>query len=198
MPNFEVGEPDDHPAARGAWREASEVGIEESRDAWAAVARDVLIDRARHYRSVVTDKELAAEVQMRSGIRTRQRAHYWIGDVLGRVSADSSRRGEPLLSSLCVNAQGSVGPAYGPAVQAAYGLVPDDPDDHAAHERLACHRYFEAPDLPASGGVAALTHQLTTIRARPVRRPVPERREAPTCPTCHMQVPSTGICDTCG
>ena len=198
MPNFEVSEPDDQLAVRGAWREASEVGAEASRDAWAVVARDVLIDSARRYRSVVTYKELAVEVQARTGIRTRQLTHYWIGDVLGRVSADSTRRGEPLLSSLCVNAQGSVGPGYAPAVQAAYGRAPDDPDDHAAHERLACHRHFEAPDLPASGGVAALTHQVATARARPVRRPVPERREAPTCPTCHMQVPSTGICDTCG
>lgn len=174
------------------------MGAEASREAWAVVARDVLIASARRYRSVVTYKELAVEVQARTGIRTKQLTHYWIGDVLARVSADSTRRGEPLLSSLCVNAQGSVGPGYAPAVQAAYGRAPADADDHAAQERLACHRHFEAPDLPSSGGVAALTHQVATARARPVRRPVPEPREAPTCPTCHMQMPATGICDTCG
>ncbi|SEE59128.1 hypothetical protein [Jiangella alba] len=195
---FEVSEPgDDAPVVGGAWREASEVGAEVARDAWAAVARDVLLDAARRYHGVVTYKELAAEVQSGTGIRTRQLLQHWIGDVLGRVADECSHRDEPLLSSLCVNAQGSVGTGYATAVGRAYGLTPDDPDDHAARERLACHRRFGAPDLPADGGVPALTPRLAATRAR-TRRAEPVHREVATCPTCHMQLPVTGICDTCG
>lgn len=195
---FEVSEPgDDPPAAGGAWREASEIGAGAARDAWAAAARDVLLDTARRYHSVVQYKELAAEVQSRTGIRTRQLMHYWIGEVLGQVSDECSRRDEPLLSSLCVNAEGSVGPGYATAARRAYGLTPDDSDGHAARERLACHRHFGAPDLPADGGVPALTPRLAATRAR-TKRAAPTPRETATCPTCHMQLPVTGICDTCG
>ena len=103
-------------------------------------ARDVLLETARRYHAVITSKELAAAVMSLSKIHTRRPSHYWIGDVLGRVSADCAERGEPLLSSLCVNAEGSVGAAYGPAVVAARGSLPGDADDHAARERLECHR----------------------------------------------------------
>jgi hypothetical protein len=195
---FDVSEPpDDRPADGGEWREASDVGTEAARSAWAAVARETLLDAARRYHSVVTYKELAAEVQSRTGIRTRQLMHYWIGDVLERVSKKCAGRNEPLLSSLCVNAEGSVGPGYASAARGAYGRAPDDLDDHAAHERLACYRHFEAPGLPAGGGVAALTPRLAATRAR-TRRASPVRREVATCPTCHMQLPATGVCDTCG
>lgn len=195
---FDVSEPQgEPPATGGAWREASDVGTEAARSAWAAVAREVLLDAARRYHSVVTYKELAIEVQSRTGIRTRQLMHYWIGDVLERVSKECARRDEPLLSSLCVNADGSVGPGYVSAARGAYGRAPDDLDDHAAHERLACHRHFDAPDLPAGGGVPALTPRLAATRAR-TRRAAPVRRETATCPACHMQLPATGVCDTCG
>ena len=72
-------------APQEEWREASEVGTEESRTAWAEAARPVLIEVAHRYHSVITYKELAAEVQRVTGIRTKQLTHYWIGDVLGRV-----------------------------------------------------------------------------------------------------------------
>ena len=42
--------------------------------------------------------------------------HYWIGDVLNRVSRDAFGRGEPLLSALCVKADGTVGERYAAAV----------------------------------------------------------------------------------
>ena len=58
---------------------------------------------------MITSKELAAPVMERSNINTKRPTHYWIGDVLGRVAADCAERDEPLLSSLCVNAEGSVG-----------------------------------------------------------------------------------------
>ena len=68
-------------------RNAADVGVEESRAAWVAAARPVLIETARSYRAVVTHKELAEAVQERSGIHTEQRVHYWIDDILGRSVA---------------------------------------------------------------------------------------------------------------
>jgi hypothetical protein len=179
------------------WRNASDIGTEAAREAWALSARDVLIEVARRYHSTITYKEVSSQVQDRTRIRATQAAHYWIGDVLGRVAAENERRGEPLLSSLCVNVQGSVGDAYSVAVKAARGETPADGDDHGALERLACHTYFEAPDLPANGGVAALTSKLAGSRSRARKAAIAER-PANICPTCHMQIPATGVCDNCG
>lgn len=185
-------------SADGRGRTATEMGQETVREEWARAAREVLLDAARHYRSVVTYGGLAAEVQRRTGITTRQLMQHWIGDVLGRVSAECARRGEPLLSSLCVTAEGSVGPGYVKAVRDAYGEEPEDLDDHAAHERLACHRHFEAPDLPPDGGGPALTRKLAASRERAARQSTPTPRTTATCPTCHLQLPATGVCDDCG
>ena len=180
----------------GEWREASEVGDDVARAAWAEAARFELLEVARRYQTVVTSKDLAVLVQLRSGIRTTQRAHYWIGDILGRVSKECSEKDEPLLSSLCVNAEGSVGDNYAAAVLAIRGETLEDPDVQAGQERLACHRYFEAAGLPESGGSAALTPRLAASRAR-ARKLRAQERVMPTCPTCHTELPATGACNYC-
>lgn len=180
----------------GHWQDVSDVGQEESRVAWSAAARDVLLGVAGRYGSVVTTKDLAVEVQRLTGIRSTQLAHYWIGDVLARVAAECDRRGEPLLPALCVNGSGSVGEAYAVAVRAGGGEAPDAPDTHAAVERLACHRYFEAADLPADGGHPALTATLQRSRDRERRL---RQADVPiaTCSRCNMAIPNTGLCDNC-
>jgi hypothetical protein len=182
------------PESGEAWRDAAEVGLEESRDAWAEAARPILIEVAKHYHQVITYKDLATRVQWVTGVRSTQQMHYWIGDVLKRVSIESSSRGEPLLSALCVSSDGSVGERYATAVAATTDDLTDDGDDHAAAQRLACYRYFEASDLPADGGSPALTPQLTARRARAKKVRL---AEAPidVCPTCHTQLPATKICD---
>lgn len=175
--------------------DASEVGTEKARDAWAEAGRGVLLDTAHRYHAVVTYKELATAVKAKSGISTKQLMHYWIGDVLGRIAAECAKRDEPLLSALCVNAEGSVGDSYGEAVLAATGTRPADPDQHAAVERLKCYQAFGA-ELPAGGGVAALTPKLKSSRDRAKRARQAERVK-PTCPKCHMELPGTGVCDYC-
>ena len=130
-------------------RDAAEVGVEESRAAWAEAARPILIEVAQHYHAVITYKDLATEAQRVTGIQGSQQMHYWIGDVLNRVSRDAFGRGEPLLSALCVKADGTVGERYAAAVAETTGDLTGDGDDHAAVQRLACYRYFQAPDLPA-------------------------------------------------
>jgi len=175
--------------------DAAEVGDEAARSAWAVAARDVLMETAAKYHSVITSKQLAAAVMDRSGITTKRPSHYWIGDVLGRVAKDCAERGEPLLSSLCVNAEGSVGAGYAGNVASARDAVNGDSDDHAARERLECYRVFGA-DLPAGGGSWALTPRLSASRSRE-RRAAAAEKMPPLCPQCHTAVPATGICDYC-
>jgi hypothetical protein len=177
-------------------RNAADVGVEEARAAWVTAARPILIETARSYRSVVTHKELAEGVQERSGIHTEQRVHYWIDDVLATVGRDNSARDEPLLPALCVNREGSVGASYAALVLELTGEAPADPDDHAAKQRLDCHRFFEAPDLPEGGGSSALVPQLANARAR-IRKAAVAARPVKTCPTCYMELLPTGVCDTC-
>ncbi len=185
---------DDLPVT-GEWQEAAEVGDDVARAAWAEAARTELIAVAGQYQGVVASKDLAVLVQRRSGIRTSQRAHYWIGDILGRVAAECDRRNEPLLSALCVNAEGSVGDIYAATVLAIRGETLEDPDVSAAQERLACHQAFDA-DLPAEGGNAELTPRLAASRAR-ARKVRLQERVAPTCPTCYTELPATGPCNYC-
>jgi hypothetical protein len=176
--------------------EVTEPDPEAARSSWAEAAREQLIATARRYQAVTTYKELGAGVQQRSGIRTKQLVHYWIGDVLLRVAKDCAARGEPNLSSLCVNAAGSVGDGYRLAVAETTGQAPTDPDRHAAQVRLECYRHFGAVGLPASGGAPALTAKLAAARTR-ARKAAHEARPVATCPTCHLALTPSGACDNC-
>jgi len=168
--------------------------VEESRAAWAEAARPILIDVAQHYNAVITYKDLAEEAQRVTGVRGSQQMHYWIGDVLGRVSRESFSRGEPLLSSLCVKADGTVGERYAVAVAETTDDLTADADDHAAAQRLACYRFFEASDLPNDGGQPTLTPQLTARRARAKKVRLAEV-PIDVCPSCNQQLPATKVCD---
>jgi hypothetical protein len=98
----------------GTYRESdgSAVAFQAAKRAWAEAARSALLRTATVYHGWISYGDLAEEVQRVSGIRTRALMHYWIGEVLGMVSHQCHARGEPLLSSLCVDASGSVGPGY--------------------------------------------------------------------------------------
>lgn len=158
-------------------------------------AREHLIQVARQYNAMTTYAELAEDVQVRSGIRTKMLPWHWIGRVLGDVARDCHARGEPLLSSLCVHADGTVGEGYVIATEENYGLTPADPDAHAAQERLDCYRFFGAT-LPADGGRPQLPRQVARRRARERRETRPEVRRA-LCPRCFIEVPPSGECGFC-
>ena len=178
------------------WRDADEVGVEESRAAWAEAARTILKETARRYQSVISHKDLSAQVQDVTAIRTTQRTHYWIDDVLGRVAQASVAADEPILSALCVNAQGSVGDGYALAVGAATGETPEDGDAHAAKQRLDSYRLFQAIGLPGDGGRPQLTPKLASSRAR-VRKALMAERVIPICPNCQLALTANGTCDNC-
>ncbi len=174
----------------------------------------MLLEAAGRYRATVTYKQLAAAVQESAGITTTQLMHQWIGDVLGRVTNECQSRGEPLLSALCISAQGSVGQGYAEAVEAARGTRPHDPDDHAAQERLACYQHWQAAGLPRDGGTPLRTAHFTLARKAGATKPAarvssprktavrkatsaPEPKPIPLCPRCFTQVPASGVCDYC-
>jgi hypothetical protein len=215
------------PAPPRRWLNAAVVGQETSRETWALAAREKLEETAGTYGETVTLKELADWVQERSLIRTKQLSMQWIGDVLGRVARACVERREPLLSSLCVDAKGHVSPAYALSVEVLRHEDVGDPDDHAARERLACHRWFGA-ELPEDGGQPVVT--VRAVAPRPVRasggRTASPRAATPSrtpstaarassrgsaaetaaaasqkplaiCPVHFTELPATGVCDDC-
>ena len=181
----------------GEWREATDVGVEESQTAWATSAHEALRDVAGRYQGLVTSKELAGLVQISTGIRTKQQTHRWIDGVLARVARECASQDEPLLNSLCINAAGSVGEAYAAVVRELRGdgEIDGDPDDHAARERLECYRHFGA-EMPDDGGQPALVPKYAEARSR-LRRISAQTKEATVCPTCNFAIPPTGVCDNC-
>lgn len=198
-------------------RDAAEIGSAAARDAWAEAAREVLTETAGRYRALVTYKQLSSAVQEATGVTTSQLMHQWIGDVLGRVTDECQSRGEPLLSSLCVSIQGSVGQGYADAVERARGARPADPDEQAAYERLECYRHWNASGLPRDGGTPLRTAHFTPVRkstpSKPATRtptarkpaarrassaaPAPEPKPIRLCPRCFTEVPASGVCDYC-
>lgn len=200
-------------------RDASDLGMAAARAAWAEAARDLLIEKAGSYRALVTLKQLSTGVQERSGITTTAPMHTWLADVLARVAAECQARDEPLLSSLCVSMQGSVGQAYADVVEQVRGERPEDPDEHAASERLECYRHWEAVGLPRDGGTPLRTAHFTPVKraaaSRPAARATTPRKAAATrrtpaaamaapvekplnlCSRCFTEMPATGVCDYC-
>jgi hypothetical protein len=170
------------------------VPAEAAKASWAEQARVHLLQVAQVYQELITYKELADEVQQHTGIRTSLLMRNWMGDVLTLVAQDCGRRKEPILSALCVTAEGLVGDGYAAAIRTVRGESPADSDQHAAVERLACYRHFGA-DLPADGGRPALTPKVEARRNRAMAQR-PEVRGRP-CPTCFVEVPVSGSCATC-
>jgi hypothetical protein len=186
----------DHELPDVADRDVSDVGVAAARIEWAGAAREMLLVAARKYQALVQHKDIAAGVQDVTGIRTKQPTRQWIGGVLAEVSAESLRRGEPMLTSLCVNPDESVFDGYAAIVGAATGTTPADADAHACQERLATYRHFEATGLPADGGSAMIPPKLAAARARARKAAIAER-PINKCPRCNLQTPANGICDTC-
>ncbi|MER5386301.1 hypothetical protein ABT040_39725 [Streptomyces sp. NPDC002688] len=172
-------------------------GTQETRERWAQEAYSVLVGVAGSYHAVITYKELGTEVQERSGIHTRAPLQYWIGAVLGKVVREAHRRGDPPLTALVVHSDdGMVGEGYKEVLEVA-GQPPVhevlDRERHAAEARLDCYRRFGAA-LPSGGGVPALAPRYqATIERRRARTAEPP----PVCRGCFVQLPATGVCDSC-
>lgn len=171
--------------------------------AWAAAAREILIDVASRHLGVITYADLAEQVQSRTGLRNRSPYRSWIGGVLAIVVAGCRADGLPPLTSLV---------SHRP--DGGTGL-----DESTTLARFACYRRF-AVDIPAEAiaeaDAAARARAATTEEAQKEQRvrrsaprssardatPRPRRQaiaeEAPKiCPTCFMQLPASGVCENC-
>jgi hypothetical protein len=171
--------------------------MQDARNAWVPIARESLLRAAETYNAFVTYSDFAEELQNKSGIRTKQLTHYWVSKVLGIVSSDCHQLEEPLLSSLCVQQNGSVGASFGLALDNTYGGPrPEDLDMAAAEERLKCYRHFKA-QIPEDGGKPTLTPTLAATRRKKenvVRARAVIEEVRPICPLCHVRLPSSGFC----
>ena len=193
----------------GAYRavDLRPVAFEDAVEAWASAAVAVLRTRARGYGATVGYGDLARALFTRSGLATRSLVQSWIGDVLARVAdicADPANDHPPLTALVVRDTDGAVGAGYADAVERHTGSRPDDVEQHAAEARLECYRALSG-DLPADGGQAVRTVRSGTTTTRPrasraaaapkVAAPLPP--PPPRCPTCHMELPRSGQCDTC-
>ncbi|WP_446214728.1 hypothetical protein [Micromonospora sp. IBSANI012] len=184
---------------RGYWREDGEpISAREAWDIWARHAYPLLIDVARTYHATITYGELRDRLFAASGIRTSALLQNWIGEVLNRVIREARRRGDPPLSALVVRLEdGMVGGGYEEVLRVTGEAAPENEmarEEHAAVSRLACYRQFGAA-LPAGGGVPALAPRLqVVVQRRRAQAPQPPR---PVCPTCFVQLPMSGPCDSC-
>jgi hypothetical protein len=173
------------------------VGITEGRPVWAAAAFDALLEVAATYRGLIVYSDLAEQVQAGTGLRTRAYPRNWIGSVLADVVHRCHREGLPPLTALVVHKDdGQVGAGYDEVLRVS-GYAPIDDqlarERHAAESRLLCYRTWAA-DVPA-GAAAALSPQLEAKVRR--RRPRAHERLAQLCPSCFVEVPASGICDSC-
>lgn len=174
--------------------DGSEVSAIDARRAWAEAAVPILQGVAGTYNATITYAELAEQVQETSGIVTTQLMRYWIAKVLGLVTEAAGD--EPMLAALCIRHDGSIGGGYAEAVGRARGTVPEDPEVHAAAERLACYQAFGAT-MPNGGGRPTLTPEVSARRDRARSARGEEAIPRTACPTCFMLLPHTGQCDEC-
>lgn len=167
----------------GTWRsdDGSKVEWSVATKAWADATIRVLRSAGSTYGALVRYSELGEAVQVATGIQTKSLPMNWIGEVLRAITDRPHVDGEPMLSALVVNASGHVGPGYADAVEAREGLRPEDPDFHAAQERLSCYRYLGA-SVPADA-----TPQLSPDLAQRRRADAAKARASapqPKCPSC--------------
>lgn len=179
------------------------VGVNEARGAWATAAGEILTDVAGHYGAVITYSDFAEQVQARTGLRTRSSWRNWMGGVVAAVVAECKAAGLPPLTSLVAH------------------RTDLEVDDAIIRARLLCYRRF-ADDVPAeviaeveaaAAAERAAAEEAARERAAKPRRQAssrapraaqpprpPARKDEPPkiCPTCFVQLPASGICDTCG
>ncbi|MDP1820904.1 MAG: hypothetical protein Q8K58_13585 [Acidimicrobiales bacterium] len=170
------------------------VGWNDAVRAWTTAAVRLLEATASTYGSYLTYGQLAEAVQAETGIATRSLMQNWIGEILRAVSDADAVADQPMLSSLIVRADQTIGAGYGDAVHSRTGVLPEDLELHAAAERLACYRFYgaEVPD----GAEPALPPNVASARATAARS-ARDAKPRPVCPSCFMQLPLTGICGTC-
>ena len=105
---------------------------------WIPEARKVLIKAARAD-SVVRFRDFVDRVEGGSGVPGAGYA-VWMHTTLRDLAELCLKRGEPILSALCVNRDGTVAGGYAEAIE-KHGH--NDVEQHAALERQKCYLYYK-------------------------------------------------------
>jgi uncharacterized protein (DUF697 family) len=168
----------DDDSATTAFREPGELPIPftEALAEWAPVARDLLIETAKVFGSLITQAEVASKVQSETGIRAGRPVRLWINDLLAAVTRLRGE-GEPLLASLCVRLDESVGDAYLHVVEVAGREKPEDPERDAAVARFDCYAFAGAAMPP--GARPILAPRVAERRAAAARAQSPRKAAKP-------------------
>lgn len=164
---------------QGIWQETDHrpITAQEAHREWALVAHDILEEVARRYGRSVAYADLGGEVQRRSGIATDLELSSWLDDVLTEVSERCNESGEPRLIMLIDRP----GVAQSSGVPAA---------------RLACYETYGAK-IPARKPTRSAGRSRTSTAAPAPKRTKVQDRVRPICQRCFVELPATGICDTC-
>jgi hypothetical protein len=187
-------------ARTGFWREpgGEKVDRNNAEELWASAALGVLERVSTTYHATIQYGELAREVQGATAVRTNLLVQNWIGAVLGRVARTCHAQGLPHFTALVVHKDdGKVGEGYKEVLGlTGHGPISDEVEreNHAAISRLGC--YVWAGSAPADGGRPALSPALSRARTWAAKQRL-AAKPVNVCPTCQMQLPATGVCDTC-
>jgi hypothetical protein len=71
------------------------------------------------------------------------------------------------------------------------------PNSHSGHVRFYCDQHVPKPAPPAAPAPSRAP-QRRERAAAPRRSPSVSETPRPVCPTCFVEVPSSGICGVCG
>lgn len=167
--------------AQGIWQsiDHSPVTAAEADREWTLRATEILVEVASRYGRSIAYADLGAEVQRRSGILTDMALETWLDDVLREVGRRCTEAGQPALNLLVDDSGSRVDPAARVSIYEAYGA------------RMPKARTPRTTKGPRSRGRAA------DAQERPKRVTKPVERRRPVCPTCFVELPSTGVCDNC-
>lgn len=196
------------------------IPVESGIPRWSRAAVELLTETATSYNRVLTTNEFADEVQRRSGAWANVTSKNWVRKVLAVVTLKCTKEGWPYLASLVVRpSDGKPGPWY---LDVLSETGPGDASDeltHAAQQRLASYRFFEAQDLPEDHSLTldplrqrrrvqhleartpspqrSRTSRAEAKPKEPRKAPAAEERRGQVCPTCFMEMPLSGVCPEC-
>lgn len=200
---------------------ALKIPVESGIPRWSRAAVALLSETATDYNRVLTTNEFAEEVQRRAGAWANVTSKTWVRKVLGVVTLKCTKEGWPYLASLVVRpSDGKPGPWYFDVLaETGPGTAPDEVH-HAAEQRLACYRHFDA-EVPQDAEPTLnplrerrRVHHLDAAPSAPRRSPTSraasaatrstaprkhatEERRGQVCPTCFMEMPLSGVCTNC-
>ena len=119
--------------------------VEEDQDRYSIYvdAAYIILAEVARTGATITYGSLGERIVETTKIEENRPLNWWIGDVLERLSRRNREDGEPLMSSMVVRtATGRVGPGYLAMLGNLFGEHPDDAEEHAALQRVRCHRFF--------------------------------------------------------